>query len=99
MVQGSILLNLALGKVVNVRVGEEFTLKDLFTGLDWKRIEKRQRLALGSEFFKFVNSSENLLPIRATGKTKSHKQKYIIEDATFTLNSFLEEYDEEEDED
>ena len=98
MVEGSLLLNKALNEVLNLKVGEEFTVKDLFPGYAWKRIEKKDRLALGAEFFRFVNSSDNLLPIKAIGKTKSHKQKYIIQAASFSSTDSYCAY-EEDDED
>ena len=97
MIEGSMLLNKAIVEAVNLRVGEEFTIKDLFKGYIWKRIDKKDRLALGSEFFRFVKSTENLLPIKATTKTSSHKQKYIIKTESFNSDYLHEEYDEEDD--
>lgn len=88
----------ALSEIKNLVPGEEFIVKDLFKGYEWKRIPKASRLTLGSEFFRYITSSSNQFPIVSTEKTKSNKQKYKILNVQFSVNSFDydDDYDDEE---
>ncbi|MDD3571194.1 MAG: DUF1413 domain-containing protein [Lachnospiraceae bacterium] len=94
----SILLKKALSQTVNLVEGEEFMVKDLFLGFEWKRIPKKERLSLGTEFFSYINSSQNEYPIVEAGKTSSHKQKYRVIPAKFSVQEFFP-FDDEDDED
>ena len=68
------LLEKAVQEVDNIYSGEEFKVKDLFKGYEWRRIPLSKRLLLGTLFLNYVNSAGgNLI---ATEKTASKQQQY-----------------------
>lgn len=70
------LLSQAIKEVENgVQIDEEFLVKDLFKGYEWKRIPIKDRLLLGTLFLNFVNK-KNGSSIKAIEKTSSNQQKY-----------------------
>jgi hypothetical protein len=54
---------------------EVFTVKDLFTGIEWKRIPLGKRIQLGSRFFSEVNNNK-ITGIWPTDKTTQNQQQY-----------------------
>ena len=63
-------------KTVNeVEEDEEFIVKDLFTGFEWKRIDIGNRSKLGAMFFNFSKHDDKLI-IVGIGKTTQNQQKY-----------------------
>lgn len=59
-----------------VEVDEEFIIKDLFRGFEWKRIPKAMRTKLGSMILALAEGeklSQNIEPIR---KTPQNQQIY-----------------------
>ncbi|KGX89175.1 DUF1413 domain-containing protein [Pontibacillus litoralis] len=69
------LFNIATTTLQDVDQGEEFIVKDLFRGVEWKRIAKGNRTKLGSMFFAFANGEGNEL-IQPLGKTPQNQQIY-----------------------
>lgn len=61
------LLEIAKSELPNVKIGEEFTLKDLFKGYIWNRIAVGTRSKLGTSFTIFVDGQEDIKTIKATG--------------------------------
>ena len=49
-----VLINKALIKIGELPLGEQFVLKDLFSGIEWNKLEKGERQHLGREFKKYV---------------------------------------------
>lgn len=74
MIEIEVLLKQAVNETINVQMGEEFLLKDLFKGYEWNRIPHRYRLMLGTLFLEYVKS--NLTTVDAVRKTSSNQQKY-----------------------
>jgi len=60
---------------------EVFTVKDLFTGIEWKRIPIGKRIQLGSRFFNEVNNN-TITGILPTDKTTQNQQQYRKFDAS-----------------
>ncbi|MCR5766104.1 MAG: single-stranded DNA-binding protein [Treponema sp.] len=70
------LLDLAKARVKNdVLGGEIFTLKDLFCGVEWRRLPIDKRNRLGSLFFAEYNRGI-ITDIEANGKTELGQQLY-----------------------
>ena len=69
------LLSNAQSEVKNLLTGEEFIVRDLFLGYEWKRIDKGNRTRLGSLFFAFAQS-EGLAELAILGKTPQNQQIY-----------------------
>lgn len=58
-----------------VQSGEVFLVKDLFRGVEWKRIPRRLRAELGSMFFAHVNNRAQDV-FEPLGKTAKKQQIY-----------------------
>ena len=68
------LLEQALNQINNLKEDEKFLLKDLYRGYEWKRIEPRQRQALGYMFLDYI--SKNNVSVIAVEKTTAKQQVY-----------------------
>jgi hypothetical protein len=68
------LLNIAIKETDRLYKGEIFLVRDLFKGYEWNRINRSERLLLGTLFLNHVNKSNG--SIRAIEKTSSGQQKY-----------------------
>ena len=55
---------------------EEFTVRDLFRGIEWRRIPIGKRIQLGSRFYNEVKS-EKIKGITPTKKTSQNQQQYM----------------------
>lgn len=75
--QVNALLNVAVSTLPLLNSGEVFTVKDLFKGFEWNRIQIGERTKLGSAFFTYANST-GLNIIKPLGKTPQNQQKYQI---------------------
>ena len=68
------LLNKAASELVNLRQGERFLVKDLFTGYEWNRISYSDKQTLGrmflSEYYK------GALPVDKLNKNGQSQQYY-----------------------
>lgn len=69
------LLKHAIAETNNLKVGEEFLIKDLFKGYEWNRIQRKCRLLLGTLFLSQVTNGK-CHNIEAIEKTPSNQQKY-----------------------
>ncbi len=69
------LLEKAIRETENIRKDETFLLKDLFRGYEWNRIDRRNRLLLGTLFLNYVNKMKG--DVAAVEKNVSGQQKYI----------------------
>lgn len=70
------LLGIAIKETKNLKVNEVFLLIELFKGYEWNRIERKDRLLLGTLFRNYVKSENS--NIKILEKTSSGQQKYII---------------------
>ena len=70
------LLEIAIKETINLKANEVFLLRELFKGYEWNRIERRDRLLLGTLFLNYVKSENS--NIKILEKTSSGQQKYII---------------------
>ncbi len=70
------LLEIAIKETINLKTNEVFLLRELFKGYEWNRIERKDRLLLGSLFLNYVKSENS--NIKLLEKTSSGQQKYII---------------------
>ena len=70
------LLKIAIKETINLKANEVFLLRELFKGYEWNRIERRDRLLLGTLFLNYVKSENS--NIKILEKTSSGQQKYII---------------------
>lgn len=55
---------------------EEFTVRDLFRGIEWRRIPIGKRIQLGSRFFNEVEDKK-IKGITPTKKTSQNQQQYM----------------------
>ncbi|HEN0327036.1 single-stranded DNA-binding protein [Peptoniphilus vaginalis] len=70
------LLEIAIKETINLKANEVFLLRELFKGYEWNRIERKDRLLLGTLFLNYVKSENS--NIKILEKTSSGQQKYII---------------------
>ena len=70
------LLEIAIKETINLKTNEVFLLRELFKGYEWNRIERKDRLLLGSLFLNYIKSENS--NIKILEKTSSGQQKYII---------------------
>lgn len=70
------LLEIAIKETTNLKANEVFLLRELFKGYEWNRIERKDRLLLGTLFLNYVKSENS--NIKILEKTSSGQQKYII---------------------
>lgn len=68
-------LDLAKNEIINLKVDEVFTLKDLYKGYQWNRISRGDRIMLGTLFLNFAKSTKN---IHHLGKNNSGQQSYMM---------------------
>ena len=66
---------IAIKETKNLKVNEAFLLRELFKGYEWNRIERKDRLLLGTLFRNYVKSENS--NIKILEKTSSGQQKYI----------------------
>ena len=69
------LLSQALSETNNLNEGEIFLVKDLFKGYEWNRIERKNRLLLGTLFLGCVATSK-ISGIEVVDKTSSNQRRY-----------------------
>ena len=72
----NVLLEIAIKETINLKTNEVFLLRELFKGYEWNRIERKDRLLLGTLFLNWVKSENS--NIKILEKTYSVQQKYII---------------------
>lgn len=90
-------LNKALYEASNLNPGDEFTVSDLWRGYEWKKMSTEVRKSLGLEMYRYIISLDNEYPISAAGKTSSGKQKYKIDNVSYTATySAYDEYEEDD---
>lgn len=70
-----ILLKQALSEVHYLKEGEVFLVKDLFKGYEWNRIQRKNRLLLGTLFLSHVANGKSS-EIEIIDKTSSNQQRY-----------------------
>lgn len=70
------LLTLAVNKLNDVPSGEVFIVRDLFCGVDWKRVPMGTRIKLGSMFLDYVTNPTNGIAVELLEKTPQNQQKY-----------------------
>jgi len=70
------LLTLAVNKLNDVPSGEAFIVRDLFCGVDWKRVPMGTRIKLGSMFLDYVTNPANGIAVELLEKTPQNQQKY-----------------------
>lgn len=70
------LLDIAIAKLDEVPAGETFIVRDLFCGVDWKRIPMGTRIQLGSMFFNQVVNNAGGIAVTPLDKTPQHQQRY-----------------------
>lgn len=63
-------------RVASLPVGTKFSLNDLFTGIEWKNFEKKDRLLAGRNFLSLVED-KTISNVESNGKTSGNKQTYI----------------------
>lgn len=66
------LLEETIKETENLNECEAFLVKDLFKGYTWNRIQRKDRLLLGTLFLNWVNKIDS----KAIEKTSSNQQKY-----------------------
>lgn len=69
------LFTYALNATEKVISGETFMVRDLFTGLEWKRVPKGLRTKLGSMFLNYVQNQQPQIFLE-NGKTPQNQQIY-----------------------
>lgn len=69
------LLEEVLKRVQKVSTGTEFSIDDLFAGLEWKAIARSDRLLIGKLFLTYVNENPSL-KVKALRKNSNNKQIY-----------------------
>lgn len=66
----------ATDRIKKIPSGTEFSLNDLFTGIEWNNFDKSDRLLAGRNFFSLVENKE-ISMVESNGKTSGNKQTYI----------------------
>lgn len=67
------LLDVAKNEIQCLESGETFSLKDLFKGYIWNRIDRGTRSQLGTSFLIYVDSSDS---IERIGTQPNSQRKY-----------------------
>lgn len=70
------LLKEAIQQLHYMDVGDEFLIKDLYTGIKWKRLPRDTRIQIGKLFFNYAETSQGKIEIMA--KTTANHQLYKI---------------------
>ena len=65
----------ALKELEKLESGEQFTVKDLWKGYEWKRIERPDRLLIGRFFYNAI-MEQKPCPVKVLDKTPAKQQKY-----------------------
>lgn len=63
-------------RISSLPTGTQFSLNDLFTGIEWNNFEKKDRLLAGRNFFALVEDKK-ISDVESNGKTSGNKQIYI----------------------
>ena len=63
-------------RISSLPTGTQFSLNDLFTGIEWNHFEKKDRLLAGRNFFALVEDKK-ISDVESNGKTSGNKQIYI----------------------
>ncbi len=95
--QKNMLLIKALSETIHLNPNEKFTVKKLFKGYEWSRMEKKKRRILGEEMREYIKSDDNEYPIVLAGKTKSGRQNYRIENISYSFSNNSSEDDDDYD--
>jgi len=69
------LLSYAKSQILKLESGEEFMVKELFRGYEWKRIKIGNRTKLGSLFLVYAQGEGSSI-IEILGKTPQNQQIY-----------------------
>lgn len=69
------ILNEVKKRASKIEFGTQFSLDDLFTGIEWNSYEKSERLLVGKKFRVLVSKGE-IQDVEISGKTSSNKQTY-----------------------
>ena len=67
------LLEMAIQETKLLNVNEKFTLKDLFKGYEWKRLNQGIRSTLGTLFLNYADSNPSIKIVNTAGQ-----KEYII---------------------
>jgi len=70
------LMEFAKAQLSIVLPEENFILADLFIGIEWKRLPKRERHLLGRNFFEFAKSDAGKKLIEINGVNAQRQQLY-----------------------
>ena len=70
------LLSFAKSQLQIVLPEEEFIVADLFIGIEWKRLPKRERHLLGRNFYEYAKSDEGTRLIALNGVNSQRQQLY-----------------------
>lgn len=63
-------------RISSLPTGTQFSLNDLFTGIEWNNFEKKDRLLAGRNFFSLVEDKK-ISNVESNGKTNGNKQTHI----------------------
>lgn len=68
------LLEIAKSELPNIKPNEKFTLKDLFKGYVWNRIDQGTRRKLGTSFLIYVETQPDIKVVNDTGSQRLYKK-------------------------
>ena len=69
-------INRANDKILELKIGYEFVLKDLFEGVDWNSLPRGDKLGFG-KYFKNEVKDGRIPNISYAGKAQNNSAKYI----------------------
>ncbi|WP_241773330.1 single-stranded DNA-binding protein [Bacillus sp. LL01] len=70
-------LNRAIREIPNLKIGEEFLIKDLFKGYEWNRLGIGERRTLGSLFLNEVKNGTLKSIVIVAKKSSANQQLYM----------------------
>lgn len=69
------LLDRAIREVNNLNVNETFSLKDLFKGYEWKRLNQGEKSTLGTLFLNYADSETKIEVIQKSSNQREYRIK------------------------
>lgn len=69
------LLDKAICEIDNLNVNESFSLKDLFKGYEWKRLNQGEKSTLGTLFLNYANSETKIEVIQKSSNQREYRIK------------------------